>query len=382
MIYNNIIKKENIVKKINPSFNINFINGAFVEVTNAGNKIFDVKFINKSNNVVEYEGKISNNSWIKTNKSYYVDWLIEIYDKEDNILYNADLNLEDENVLIVLDSKSLGDNIAWFPYVDEFRKKHNCNVICSTFWNNLFKDQYPEITFVEPGENVEGIKARYMLGWFYDGNKPDYFRNPVDFRNQPMQKTSSDILGLEYKEIKPKIKLNKKITHKDKIVSIAIHGTAQTKYWNNPKGWQELVDYLNEKGYKVILLSQEHDGFMGNSHPKGIIKLPTGPIENVIETLQTSTLFIGIGSGLSWLSWATNIPTVIISGFSEPYTETQENTIRISTPEGKCTGCFNSHKLDAGDWNWCPLHKNTKRQFECSKSITSQQVINSIKHLI
>jgi hypothetical protein len=58
------------------------------------------------------------------------------------------------------------------------------------------------------------------------------------------------------------------------------------------------------------------------------------------------------------------------------------NTIRIKTPQGKCTGCFNTHKLDPGDWNWCPLHKGTERQFECSKSITPEQVIEEItKHL-
>jgi hypothetical protein len=39
-------------------------------------------------------------------------------------------------------------------------------------------------------------------------------------------------------------------------------------------------------------------------------------------------------------------------------------------------------KFDKGDWNWCPEHKGTPRQFECHKSITPEMVINQIKPLI
>jgi autotransporter strand-loop-strand O-heptosyltransferase len=102
----------------------------------------------------------------------------------------------------------------------------------------------------------------------------------------------------------------------------------------------------------------------------------------VIEELQKSEVFIGIGSGLSWLSWATNTPTILISGFSEGYSETQDNVHRITAPEGVCSGCYNRYKLDAGDWNWCPDQKNTTKQFECSKSIKATTVINELKKIL
>jgi autotransporter strand-loop-strand O-heptosyltransferase len=121
---------------------------------------------------------------------------------------------------------------------------------------------------------------------------------------------------------------------------------------------------------------------MGNWHPTGIETLENGSLENVIETLQKSKLFIGISSGLSWLSWAVGTKTCIISGFSADYTETNFNTIHVNTPIGKCSNCFNTHKLDAGDWNWCPKHKGTERQFECSKSITGKNVVDSISKYI
>ena len=52
-----------------------------------------------------------------------------------------ELNLEGQKVIISMESKSLGDNIAWIPYVEKFRQIHKCKMICSTFHNNLFKDQ-------------------------------------------------------------------------------------------------------------------------------------------------------------------------------------------------------------------------------------------------
>ena len=50
--------------------------------------------------------------------------------------------------------------------------------------------------------------------------------------------------------------------------------------------------------------------------------------------------------------------------------------------ESVCHGCFNKYRLDAGDWNWCPIHKGTERQFECTKTITSSMVIEKINHLL
>jgi hypothetical protein len=76
-------------------------------------------------------------------------------------------------------------------------------------------------------------------------------RHPSDFKLGPLQKTATDILGLEYKEVKPLIKNPNKL--KKKRVGLGIHSTAQSKYWNNPKGWQDITDYLISLGYEVII---------------------------------------------------------------------------------------------------------------------------------
>jgi autotransporter strand-loop-strand O-heptosyltransferase len=100
-----------------------------------------------------------------------------------------------------------------------------------------------------------------------------------------------------------------------------------------------------------------------------------------MDELLKSKAFIGIGSGLSWLSWALDVPTVLISGFSYKWAE-MKDCVRIGSPEGKCEGCFNRIRLDAGDWNWCPDHKGTERQFECTKLITSDMVIKELEKFL
>ena len=330
-----------------------------------------VEFYDENENCI-HNCHIDVNNWVKLNRKWFTKWKVKVWD-EGILIYENTLNYEGKRVFIAFESSSLGDTLAWIPYVEEFRKKHNCTVICSTFWNNIL--DYPEIQFIERGVSVENIQGLYRLGYFYNPNGEPQVPHEV-----PMQKASSNILGLEYKEIKPRLKYPK-VERKFKQICIGIHSTAQAKYWNNPTGWQEVVDYLIGKGYIVKLLSKEGFDYMGNRAPNGVILHPNGSIESVMEEMLKSELFIGIGSGLSWLSWSLNVPTAIISGFSEPFAE-MTDCIRIAAPQGKCSGCFNRSRLDAGDWNWCPDHKGTDRQFECTKSISGQSVIDAISSFI
>lgn len=381
MIYDNLKKNKNNITQVKNKAFIHFVRGPFVEIKGSVDAQYKVEFIDNKTNRILYETTISNNMWTRCNIQYFVDWKILIY--ENGKLFHTELfNAKDKRVYIALDSKALGDSLAWFPYVDEFRKKHGCKVVTSTFMNDMFESKYPDIEFVQPGTNVENLYAMYCVGLFYnDDNSVNLFKNPIDPKSQTMQKMCSDILGLDYVEVKPKLKERKVKLDNTKQVCIGVFGTAQSKFWNNPTGWQDVVDWLNNKGYTVKLLSKENDDYMGNKYPKGIVRHPNGPLELVMDEMKKSKAFIGIGSGLSWLSWALEVPTVLISGFSYDWAEMQD-CIRISSPKGKCEGCFNRIRLDGGDWNWCPDHKGTDRQFECTKSITSDMVIKELEKFL
>ena len=379
-MYENLIKREdNRVLNKESYFKIknHYIDGGYIEILSDLDKNFRVEFL-KSDGTLEYSSILKSNMWSKTSKKYFEEWTCRVWDLEtNNCIYDQKYDARGKKVYITLNSKSIGDTLAWFPYVDEFRKKWNCEVVCSTFWNHLFIDSYPEIEFVNPGSVVNNIYAMYSIGWFYNGDIFDNQRNPVDFKKGPLGKTSTDILGLEFDYVKAKINLPK--VDKVKRVGIAIHSTAQAKYWNNPNGWQEVTDYLISLGYEVLVLSKEGDGYMGNNLPKGSVQLPAGSMDNLINVMSSCEFFIGIGSGLSWVSWTLNIPTVLISGFSSPVSEFEgDDVIRIFN-NNSCNSCYNRYRLDAGDWNWCPDHKDTNRQFECTKSITSKMVIDVLK---
>jgi len=46
-----------------------------------------------------------------------------------------------------------------------------------------------------------------------------------------------------------------------------------------------------------------------------------------------------------------------------------------------CNSCWNdpAHRFDHKDFLWCPRHKDTPRQFECTRLITVEHVKSVIK---
>jgi autotransporter strand-loop-strand O-heptosyltransferase len=375
-IYNKVkrIKYDNVIE-------VHFIGAPNVKITGQIDESYNIKFIDTSNNDVVYDTNLSTNSWARANKSHFVKWKIVITDSKNRVIEH-NLDLKDKKVLLYFDSSSIGDTLAWIPYVDEFRKKYECETYVFTFHNNLFRDVYPEVNFVDKIENFFYFDVSYKIGWYYTADKKfdsNLHKNPAN--EIPLQQTITDIIGLDYKEIKPKVKNLPVYQSKTPYICIATHSTAQAKYWNNPSGWQELVDYVKSQGYDVYLVSKEEDGFMGNRQPTGVIKISGKSLEELGSIIKGAKFFVGLGSGLTWYSWALNVPTILISGFSEPWQEMKSDIIRVIN-EDVCHGCFAKHAFDRGDWNWCPEHKGTQRQFECTKSITFDMVKPHIENLL
>lgn len=359
------------------TFYYNFCDGPFLEIKGIGNDHYKVEFINKDSDYLEYTTTLGVNQWARAGKKYFINWLIRATNLSTNrIEFETDINLENKRVMISLESKSLGDNIAWFPYVEEFRKKHKCQVIVSTFWNKLFKDNYPELQFIEPGTVVNNLHSIYRVGAFDN----DLTRNKMNWRIVPLQKVSSDILGLEYREIRPLIvtkNLNRQI--KEKYVAITQHSTFHAKYWLYPNGWEILFDYLiHELNYKIVVLSTKPPIGINDSNKDFVIDRTNLDIFDTINYIKNADFFIGISTGPTWLAWALNVPTILISGFSSRWAEMQDCERVIN--ENVCNGCFNDPSLEfeRGNWYFCPRRAG----FECSKLIHPDLVINAINNMI
>jgi autotransporter strand-loop-strand O-heptosyltransferase len=355
--------------------NISFIGKPKVEILGDISKSYEIEFINSETNQVIYSNTISNNMWTQCSKEYYVPWLIKINGKE-----HARLNLTNQRVLISLDSKSIGDTLGWTPYAVEFAKKHNCKVVLSTFHNDWFKglDAYRNIEFIEPGTGTACV-AHYQIGWFRDekGGWKNFNRHPRQCNVIPMQATASDILGLEYKELNHGVSFPKKERpYQQKYIVIGPNATAGCKEWVY-NYWVTLAKLLNQQGYLVISLTQ-------NEHKMdGVINHYGHSMEDVANILYHAELFIGLGSGLSWLNWAIGKHTAMINGFAEPGHEFTKKITRIFK-ENVCFPCWTNpnFSFDAGDWDWCPIWKGTDKQHICQKSITPQLVMSKIKSLL
>jgi len=373
-----------------------------VEITGNEVAMYDVVFYDLDNNAeMVYQDKIMNGHWVSVNRKYYTNWKVLVL-KNGEEVYEDYFNCKNKNVVINIRSTALGDNISWVPYCEEFRKKHECNLTVICRFSNIFSKTYSNINWVNGVDevNIHDYYVSYEIGIGIDN---DIFKKNIKKLNQyfiknipikyignltffdkiyqkehplhiPMQKIASNTLGLEYNEIRTKIECNNdERPIDDKYICISEFASAGgMKVWNNKIGWQTIIDVLSKMGYKIVSISKE------KSNLKNLIKRNGDyDLNDRIWYLKHCEFFIGLPSGLSWLSWAVGKKTVMIGGFSEEWCEFIEDNIRVKNYDA-CGGCFNSpehaDKLCCFHDSFCPENKN----FECSRKISPKMVLNKI----
>ena len=280
---------------------------------------------------IDYDtGKIVSGYYTKTNTlttggfQWFINWEVKIYRHKDNVLvYSEKYNPTNKVVFIKFDGRALGDNIAWIPYVEEFRKKHNCTVICSTFQNDIFKNIYPNILFVNPNTVIENVYSQYYVGASIKNIK----YCPIDWDSSNLQLLASKTLGLEHKELRPLLEhnvSNTKPTIEGKYVCISEFASTDKKHWKCSGGWQRLVDSLVSRGLKVVVVSKEPTKLTG------VIDLTQNDsLIEVMATIYHSRYYIGLSSGLSWLAWALGKKVVMISDVTPSWCEFKSNNHRV-----------------------------------------------------
>jgi autotransporter strand-loop-strand O-heptosyltransferase len=354
------------------TYNIHHVDGLYFQLLDdeGKNREYDVVFVDRDSKSEIYETKLKLGGWARLNRKYLSDIAVFVkYEgrtiKQINILDE----LKGKRVFVVFESSSLGDSIAWMPYCLEMQNMYGCEVIVSTFKNDLFKSVYPELTFVDRGIVVHNIIARVELGWFWDESK-----EPVNPITVPLQQTASNILAIPFKEIRPRIAFTPgERPVVNQYICISTRSTAQCKHWYY---WPELIQQLKTWGYRVFEMSQEADD-------NGAEILEDVSLQNVMNHLHHADMFIGLSSGISWLNWAIGKHTVMIANFTTEDHEFQEDCTRITNKE-VCNGCWNNplFKFNKGDFWWCPENENSPRQFECHKAISMEDVLISLKPLL
>ena len=325
---------------------------------------------------------------VKTSKRYWLRARIEVA-ANGKPLFAHDWNAEDRDVLVQFPSTTLGigDTIGWFSYVPRFQQAHRCRLTCAMQPQliPLFHDAYPDITFVTHEQNrLDRYYATYSVGLGFIDEDHDF--QPSDYRQVGLHRSAAYILGVDPAETPPRIALPRAARPlAERYACIAVQSTRQCKYWNNPTGWDEVVRFLKDRGYRVVCIDRQPvhgDGIVWTHIPHGAEDM-TGdrPLLERAVWLRHADVFVGLSSGLSWLAWAVGTPVVMISGFTHPLNEfaTPYRVINWHT----CNSCWNDPRLsfDHHDFFWCPRHKGTPRQFECSRLITAAQVTASIERI-
>jgi autotransporter strand-loop-strand O-heptosyltransferase len=327
---------------------------------------------------------------INSTKRYFVRFRIEVWQNGES-LFVHDYSAAGRDVLIRFPVDTLGDPIGWFPYAVKFKEHHGCRLTCamSDKMISLFRDAYPDIDFIAYADADSGrFYATYVIAvYFVKGAIYDHKDCvPLDFRLVGLHRAAGYILGVDPTEAAPRIAIQDDTRPiAEPYVCIAVQSTLQAKFWNNPTGWREVVAFLKDAGYRVVCIDQK------SSHGQGLVwtHIPAGaedmtgdrPLAERARFIKHADFFVGLTSGLSWLAWAVGTPVVLISGLTHPTNEffTPYRVINYNV----CNSCWNdpTASFDRHDFLSCPRHKDTPRQFECTRLITADQVKATIRNI-
>ena len=272
-------------------------------------------------------------------------------------------------IKIELTTNSLGDTISSIGQVDKYQKLSGNTVhfIINPKYVDLFKSVYPNINF----DNTDVFDELKTLNVKLE---------------QPLEKYASDLLNLPFEETCAKVAtVIKDRPLKEKYFTISIQSTHQGRYWNAKKGWNILLNLLKQKYGLVAVCVDMHESYGTNG---SFNEIPTTAINKTGMSLLETTHYmnhaefhIGTSNGLSWLAHAVGKKVVLITNVTKKWCEFNTNVIRVDN-ESVCHGCLNEKPFDKHDWNWCPNHKNTKRMFECTTSISPHDVLNKMKEIL
>jgi len=315
------------------SFNVSYVttlpkegNAPRVTITGKEDEVFRVEFHESTNDgfkLVSSGVCRTNQTIIAKTKQWYTSWAIRVVDDCGNKVYSDCFDPQGKVIFIKIDAYALGDTIAWIPYVEMFRQKHNCRVICSTFHNDILIQAYPDIMFAKPNTQIENVYAQYYIGASNDNNS---LYSPIKVNEHPLQDVAARILGLQPMEIRPLLEhqiMFKPSRIEGEYVTLSEFGSAEAKHWKGD--WQKVVNYFIEKGIEVVVISKEKTSLTGVINKSGDLPL----IDRMVD-LKHAKMHLGVSSGLSWLAWSLGTHVVMISDVTPNFHEFQSGITRLN----------------------------------------------------
>ncbi len=357
-----------------PGLKIDFNNGIRLQVPQ-GN--WHVIIGDHDSQMVFYEQDVSE-TIIASVEKYYIHWQVEVY-RDGQPVFAHVFQPEGQKIRLFFNCGLLGDMQSFLPYVPHIRDWWQADVyytIGEKMWD-ICSRLFPDIRRSETYEEDTYATFYFNASIDYPGGAP------IDGRIIPMTQTGQVILGLP--EPAPKLPwIPGPRVIEEPYVCIGVQGSSVAKGWLYPGGWDEVVDYLKQLGYRVLCIDKDKRLQQGDY----LLEMPEGaedftgdrPLLERADMLHYADFFIGLSSGLSWLARTADCPVIMIAGFTDYWYE-------FPTPYRVynrliCSGCYNDRRYFWQD-DTCPRQeKGTDAVYQCSKKITPLMVKEAIDRLI
>jgi len=273
-------------------------------------------------------------------------------------------SLDGLDVLLHIDSVSLGETICFSSFLEPFAEKYKPkSVLVSTFWPEIFQsDSFKFISAI----SEETVEVDKFLSVSLMKNEIDHVVNGTIWSSRNMLGVSKDT-----PPFRPPLKAVD-VEGKKRKICIATESLRDITKWSRPEGWQKVTRRLIEMGFEVHNVSFERgEEIEGVFYHHG-----NEDIMAAARHINESALFIGLSGGLSWLAWGYGIPVVMISGYTKAHNEF--DCYRVIN-DRCCSGCYN---VLANINSPCPIFANTIRANECHMTITPEMVILQVENAL
>ena len=305
--------------------------------------------------------------------------------EQDELLISHDYSAADREILIQFPVGTLGDPIGWFPYAVKFQEQHGCKLTCAmgeqdhlAVPRRLSTHHFVTHEEVKP----ENYYATYSIGLFFDDK--DFVYQPCDFRFVGLHRTAGYILGVDPTELRPRIELDDDSRPiPEPYVCIAVQSTTQSKYWNNPSGWREIVAFLKEAGYRVICIDQKP------THGHDLIwnHIPNGAEDQTGEQAAAGARALAAARRVLRRPLERTVVARLggrHAGGDDLGLHPSDQRVRDALPGDQLPRLQQLLERSGAPLRpqgllWCPRHKDTPRQFECTRLITVDHVKATIQ---
>lgn len=265
------------------------------------------------------------------------------------------------NIIGLVFSGSVGDELNTIPIVKALHKKYECKIsIFMRFANEIYKTN--PYAIIGASCNIK-MNLRFAEGQELSIHMIDHYAKLLNVelvdRNMDLFLTVGD-----------KVIIDSKLLNYDKIVAIDPSAGWPSRQWG-VDNWNVLCDELSSNGWLIIQVGKTWRDCFGNvqkirinSHYNFVDKLS---LRQSAYMLSKCKAYIGNDSGCAHLAAAVAIPNFVIYGPVHPKSRVHSSTIPVYS--NACNVCNLIKRSEV-----CPKKENT-----CLKTITVDNVLNKVE---